>query len=48
MRKSRSIRDKLCQTSSGILKPCDILVGQTAEQRIAIIKTTTDAKLEGK
>ena len=40
MRKSRYTRDKACQTILDILKPCDILQGQTAKQRIAIIQTT--------
>ena len=42
MRKSGHPRDKACQAILDILKPCDILRGQTAKQRITIIQTTTD------
>ena len=42
MRKSGSTRVKACQTISDILKPCDILGGQTVIQRIPIIQTATD------
>ena len=39
---SRSTRGKVCKTILDILKPCDILGGQTEKQKIAVIQMTTD------